>query len=246
MPLGDPLHSFYEQEIVKVFGELTFTSRSTVADPVETSLLPSPPVDDDQIDRAAKLISTSRRPMIFAGSGAIGAADAVRQLAEMIDAPVVFFRSGRGVVSNDHPLRLTIVQAYGLWDKTDLAIGIGTRMEVPGWRWGYRPQGQKTVRIDVEPAEMRRRAPDVSVIADARPAVESLIAAVTRCGFTRTVGRRQEFEDAAAPAMQTLERELQPQMSYLPGVAAGGSSRRHRYRRTLSGRVWGMDSLSCL
>lgn len=195
-----------------------FTSRSPVADPLATSLLPSPPVDSDQIDRAARLISTARRPMIFVGSGAIEAADAVRQLAEMIDAPVVSFRSGRGVLSSDHPLSLTIAQARGLWDETDLAIGVGTRLEVPGWRWGYRPPGQKMVRVDIDPAEMRRTVPDVSVIADARPAVESLIAAVTRCGFTRTEGRRQEIGRAAGDAMQVLERELQPQMAYLKAL----------------------------
>ncbi|WP_432258364.1 thiamine pyrophosphate-dependent enzyme [Cupriavidus sp. TMH.W2] len=195
-----------------------FTARSPVADPGDTSLLPSPPVDSNQIDRAATLIANSRRPMIFVGSGAIGAADAVRELAEMLDAPVVSFRSGRGVLSDDHPLGLTIVQAYELWDKTDLAIGIGTRMEVPGWRWGYRPPEQKSVRIDIDPAEMRRTVPDVSVIADARPAVESLIAAVGRHGFMRTAGRRQEIGDAAGRAMQTLERELQPQMSYLQAL----------------------------
>lgn len=195
-----------------------FTSRSTVANPGELTLLPSPPVDEDQIERAAKLISTCRRPMIFVGSGAIDAANAVEQLAEMLDAPVVAFRSGRGVVSNDHPLGLTVPQAYELWDKTDLAIGIGSRMEVPGWRWGYCPSGQKTIRIDVDPAEMRRTVPDISVIADAREAVESLIAAVGRFGFTRTEGRRAEIKDAADRAAHTLGRELQPQIAYLQAL----------------------------
>ena len=54
--------------------------------------------------------------------------------AELIDAPVVAFRSGRGIVSNAHELGLTIAAAYRLWPQTDLMIGIGTRLEVPCWR----------------------------------------------------------------------------------------------------------------
>jgi len=38
-------------------------------------------------------------------------------------------------------------------------IGIGTRLELPEWRWSYRPAGLKVVRIDIDPAEMRRFRP---------------------------------------------------------------------------------------
>ena len=65
--------------------------------------------------------------MIFVGSGAIHAREEILELAEMIDAPVVAFRSGRGIVSNAHELGLTMAAAYRLWPKTDLMIGIGTR-----------------------------------------------------------------------------------------------------------------------
>ena len=69
--------------------------------------------------------------MIFVGSGAIHAREEILELAEMIDAPVVAFRSGRGIVSNAHELGLTMAAAYKLWPTTDLMIGIGTRLELP-------------------------------------------------------------------------------------------------------------------
>ena len=81
----------------------------------------------------------------------------ILELAEMIDAPVVAFRSGRGIVSNAHELGLTMAAAYKLWPTTDLMIGIGTRLELPTMsRWPYRPDGLKSIRIDIDPAEMRR------------------------------------------------------------------------------------------
>ena len=58
--------------------------------------------------------------------------DEILELAEMIDAPVVAFRSGRGIVSNAHELGLTMAAAYRLWPKTDLMIGIGTRHGIAG------------------------------------------------------------------------------------------------------------------
>ena len=103
--------------------------------------------------------------MIFVGSGAIHAREEILELAELIDAPVVAFRSGRGIVSNAHELGLTMAAAYKLWPRTDLMIGIGTRLELPTMsRWPYRPDGLKSIRIDIDPVEMRRFTSDVAVI----------------------------------------------------------------------------------
>ena len=107
--------------------------------------LPAPQPDPDRIKAAAALIKDSKRPMIFVGSGAIHAREEILELAEMIDAPVVAFRSGRGIVSNAHELGLTMAAAYRLWPNTDLMIGIGTRLELPTMsRWPYRPDGLKS------------------------------------------------------------------------------------------------------
>ena len=81
----------------------------------------------------------------------------------------VAFRSGRGIVSNAHELGLTIAAAYKLWPATDLMIGIGTRLELPasGSPDGHTSrQGLKSVRIDIDPVEMRRVTTDVAVVAD--------------------------------------------------------------------------------
>ena len=56
--------------------------------------------------------------------------------------------------------------AYRLWPRTDLMIGIGTRMELPTtFRWPFRPDGLKSIRIDIDPSEMRRLAVDAAVVA---------------------------------------------------------------------------------
>ena len=123
-----------------------FTQRAEVGAAKTFDPFPAPQPDPDRVKAAAALISASKTPMIFVGSGAIEAREEILELAEMIDAPVVAFRSGRGIVSNAHELGLTMAAAYKLWPNTDLMIGIGTRMELPasGFRWPFQPAGLKS------------------------------------------------------------------------------------------------------
>src|ERR1700741_1852834 len=127
-----------------------FTQRADVGPSKVLDPFPAPQPDADRIKDAAALVTASKRPMIFVGSGAIHAREEILELAEMIDAPVVAFRSGRGIVSNAHELGLTMAAGYRLWPEIDLIIGIGTRMELPAssFRWPFRPDGLKSVRID--------------------------------------------------------------------------------------------------
>src|SRR6185437_9978349 len=174
-----------------------FTQRAEVGPSKPFGLLPAPLPDPDRIKAAARLIADSKTPMIFVGSGAIHARDEILELAEMIDAPVVAFRSGRGIVSNAHELGLTMAAAYRLWPTTDLTIGIGTRQELTTMtRWPYRPDGLKSIRIDIDPVEMRRFVSDVSVIADSKTGTRELAAAVKKTGYSKSSGRRAEIREA--------------------------------------------------
>jgi acetolactate synthase-1/2/3 large subunit len=176
---------------------------------------PAPLPDSDRIKAAAALIAGSTRPMIFVGSGAIHAREEILELAEMIDAPVVAFRSGRGIVSNAHELGLTMAAAYRLWPQTDLMIGIGTRLELPTMsRWPFRPEGLKSVRIDIDPVEMRRLPPDVAVVTDAKAGTRDLLAAISKAGTKKTSGRRAVIREATAAAHEEIQK-VQPQMAYL-------------------------------
>jgi acetolactate synthase I/II/III large subunit len=192
-----------------------FTQRADVGPSKPFERLPAPRPDSARIEAAAALISAAKTPMIFVGSGAIDACDEILELAELIDAPVVAFRSGRGIVSNAHELGLTMASAYRLWPRTDLMIGIGTRMELPTtFRWPFRPDGLKSVRIDIDASEMRRLAVDVPVVADAQAGTSDLLAAVRKRGYSKTSGRRSAIRDASAATLQEIQ-GVQPQMAYL-------------------------------
>jgi acetolactate synthase-1/2/3 large subunit len=192
-----------------------FTQRADVGAVKPFDLIPPPQPDSDRINDAAALVKLSKAPMIFVGSGAIHAADEILELAEMIDAPVVAFRSGRGIVSNAHELGLTMAAAYRLWATTDLMIGIGTRLELATMsRWPYRPPGLKSIRIDIDASEMRRYTPDIPVVADARAGTREFLAAVRKRGYSKTKDRRAAIREATALAHKEIQ-AIQPQMAYL-------------------------------
>src|SRR5947208_6163930 len=170
-----------------------FTQRAETGAAKPLEGFPAPLPDPERVKSAAALIANSRTPMIFVGSGAIDAGEEILELAELIDAPVVAFRSGRGIVSNAHELGLTMAAAYRLWPNTDLTIGIGTRQELTTMtRWPYRPDGLKSVRIDIDPVEMRRVTSDAAVIADAKAGTADLAAAGKNAGYSTSSGRRGE------------------------------------------------------
>src|SRR3954464_11005630 len=193
-----------------------FTQKAETASLKPLSQFAPPQPDPDRIAKAAALIAGAKAPMIFVGAGAIEAREEILELAEMIDAPVVAFRSGRGIVSNAHELGLTMAAAYKLWPTTDLMIAIGTRAELPasGFRWPYQPKGLKSIRVDIDPAEMRRLASDLAIVADAKAGTADLVTAVKRAGYARTSGRRGDIREVTATAQAEIQR-IQPQMAYL-------------------------------
>lgn len=203
-------------DVMAARGEATPLPRA-VPDP---RLEPSPA----DVERAARLLVDARAPMIMTGSGAQGASEAVRALAEALDAPVAGFRGGRGVVAEDHPLGVSSYAAFRLWKETDVLIGIGTRLEMPYMRWAApmtyirRPEAPPhLVRIDVDPAEFARLQPHVGILADAEAGTRALLEAVTalRAGGKAPPRRsREKIGRAKADARAAIE-SVQPQMSYL-------------------------------
>ena len=90
-----------------------------------------PPVDTDRIEEAAKFLGASRSPLIFVGGGAQDASAEVTRLAEALQAPVVAYRMGRGIVDSRHYLSLVLPAARKLWDSADVVLALGTNLRTP-------------------------------------------------------------------------------------------------------------------
>ncbi len=179
----------------------------------ETRRAPEPQVNPEKIKAAAAILANTRNPLIMVGGGAVDAGDEIALLAKTLNAPVTSHRSGKGIVSDDHPNYLNFVAAFDYWKDTDVLIGIGSRLELEYMRWRWLPKGLKVIRIDVDPTEMVRLKPDVGLVADAKAGTKALIAALVPTNSDRTA----EFAELNRKAKERFS-AVQPQVDYLNAI----------------------------
>jgi acetolactate synthase-1/2/3 large subunit len=144
------------------------------------------------IKEAARLITESRRPVIYAGGGILKAraAEALRELAELTGISVVTTLMARGAFPDDHPLCLGMPGMHGNYtaitsmQKADLLIALGTRFDdrVTGRVGDFAPDA-KVIHVDIDPAELGKiRRPDVPIVGDCRLVIEQIVQALRASG----------------------------------------------------------------
>ena len=172
--------------------------------------------DPEQVRRAARTLTAARNPMIMVGGGAQHASAEILELAELLQAPVVPFRSGRGIVGDDHYLGFTCGSGFKRWAETDVLLGIGSRLELQWFRWPKLHRDLQIINIDIDPTQMTRIKASIPIVADARAATRLLIEAIQREGVRRAP-RRAEFEKIKAAAWNDMQK-IQPHMQYLAAM----------------------------
>jgi acetolactate synthase-1/2/3 large subunit len=144
------------------------------------------------VREAVHLITASRRPVIYAGGGILKAraAEALRKLAELTNAPVVTTLMARGAFPDSHRQCLGMPGMHGNYTATtamqeaDLLIALGTRFDdrVTG-RVSSFAAGAKVVHVDIDPAELGKiRRPDVPIVGDCRLVIEELVRVLLASG----------------------------------------------------------------
>jgi acetolactate synthase-1/2/3 large subunit len=168
-----------------------------------------------QVREAARLISESRRPVLYVGGGVIKARAAaqLRELAELTGIPVVTTLMARGAFPDRHPQHMGMpgmhgtVAAVGALQQADLLIALGTRFDdrVTGKLDTFAP-GALIVHADIDPAEIsKNRRADVPIVGDCREVIADLIAAV-----------RAEFDQGRRPDLDAWRAQLDSLRSTYP------------------------------
>lgn len=196
---------------------LDIMAMSTAVDLPAAGEVPLPPAPDpERIEQAAKLLSEAKAPLIYVGSGAMEAGAEILALAERLQAPVVTYTGGKGVVSDRHYLAQNLLAGHELWKTADVVLAIGTRMNQPQTRWGT-DANLKLIRVDLDPVEITRIVkPAVAIVADARDAAAALLAAVK--GGPARPSRQDELDGLKAKTATTLAERLGPQCEYLAAL----------------------------
>ena len=190
---------------------------------------PKTKIDETAIRKAAKKLGAAKNPMILCGGGAQGASAEVTALSAMLQAPVLGFRRGRGVLDSRDPLSVTFPLGHELWRETDVVLAVGTRLLWQYRQWGI-DKDIAVIHVDADPEEPGRlRKPAVALIGDAKPNLARLIDEVAKHNIKRPSRKAEMQERQAKTADQTRQDRAADRVSRRhPRRIAGG---RHLRRR---------------
>src|SRR5258706_8585595 len=173
--------------------------------------------------RAVEVLRSAQRPLIVAGGGVIysEATEALLRFAEATGIPVAETQAGKGSLRYDHPLCVGAVGATGtvaantLAREADVVLGIGTRYSdfTTASRTGFAAPGVRFVSLNRAALDAAKQA-GVSVVADARVALESLNEALA--GWGTDADYRDRAHSLAQQWDETVERAYHLGHSPLP------------------------------
>ncbi|ONK69042.1 uncharacterized protein A4U43_C05F18680 [Asparagus officinalis] len=145
------------------------------------SRLPKPPARN-LIEQIVRLISESKRPVLYVGGGCSASGDELKKFVELTGIPVASTLMGLGCYPTDDELSLKMLGMHGTVyanyavDKSDLLLAFGVRFDdrVTGKLEAFASRA-KIVHIDIDPAEIgKNKQPHVSICADIKPSLQEL------------------------------------------------------------------------
>lgn len=162
--------------------------------------------DARKVKRAAAAILQATRPVLYVGGGIVnsGAAAELLAFAEQLQLPVTPTLMGLGGFPSGHELSLGMLGMHGTYvanmavSESDLLIAVGVRFDdrVTGKLATFAPNA-RVIHIDIDAANIgKNRAPDLSLIADAREALNALREEVDARGpeaIEESVTRRESW-----------------------------------------------------
>ncbi len=177
--------------------------------------------DPDLLERAARALGHARRPLIFAGGGIMlsEATPELRELAEMLEAPVLPSRNGRGALDDRHDLAANSISMPHLVAESDVILAVGTRFDQPTNALWPADKTRTYIQLDIDPSEIGRNLrPTIGIVADAKLGLQALIDRVQRHNELRS-SRREELQSIKRRAEADLG-EIQPQSGFARAIRA--------------------------
>lgn len=151
--------------------------------------LPGAP-DPAEVAAAVELLAQAERPVVIAGAGVVWSdtSNALRELAEKADVPIVNSLLGLGSIDRNDPRSLGMMGMHGEAAATmavqnaDLVLGIGIRYDdrLTGKTDGFAPKA-KIVHFDLDPSEFGKSVgTDCTVRGDLAQSLPAFVQAVGR------------------------------------------------------------------
>ena len=142
--------------------------------------------DSASIEAAAEALLDAECPVIYAGQGVhyAQAWDSLKELAELLGAPVTTSLGGKSAFPEDHPLalgsggRAIPKPVHHFLQKADLILGIGCSFTRTGF--GVKiPDGKRVIHATLDPADINKDVPvETALVGDAGLILDGLVEAV--------------------------------------------------------------------
>jgi len=183
--------------------------------------------DREALRAAARMLAEAKRPVLYAGQGVHWARawSGLRQLAELLGAPVTTSLGGKSAFPEDHPLALgsgglaVPKTVRHFLDQADVIFGIGCSFTESNFAVAM-PKGKKIIHATLDPDHLNKDiAATLGLVGDAGVTLDGLLAELAPMISTprNYSGTAQEIADMQAawlaewkPKLTSQEKPLSP------------------------------------
>jgi len=199
-------------------------SQQTNATPVTVARRPNferAAASPEGVAAASSLLLGAKAPVIFAGNGVTQAeaGGELRDVAELLGAPVATTLMAKGVFPEDHALSVGMTGIWGtrvandLTRSADVILAVGTTFgeaDCSSWNPNYTFSFPPTrlVQIDIDPQELGKIYPvDAGLVGDAKATLRDLAAALRRGTPRPSAERAADLQTRKAAWQRELSAE---------------------------------------
>ena len=172
----------------------------------------------DAIERAAKMLSDAKFPVILSGAGVVigDAINECKALAEKLDAPVCNGYQHNDSFPGSHPLAVGPLGYNGskaamqLISKADVVLALGTRLNpfstLPGYGIDYWPKNANIIQVDMNPDRIGlTKKVTVGIAGDAKQVAKQILEKLSlNAGDSSREERRNLIHQTKSAWLQTL------------------------------------------
>ena len=172
----------------------------------------------EAIDRAAKILSKAKFPVILSGAGVVigDAIEDCKKLAEKLDAPVCSGYQHNDSFPGSHPLAAGPLGYNGskaamqLISKADVILALGTRLNpfstLPGYGIDYWPKNASIIQVDINPDRIGlTKKVTVGICGDAKLVSQQILSRLSSdAGNNGRDERKNKIHQTKSAWLQTL------------------------------------------
>ena len=173
------------------------------------------------VDEVAKVLIEAERPVIYAGQGVHYAAawEELKQLAELLEAPVTTSLQGKSAFPESHPLslgsggRALPKPVHDFVNNADVIFGIGCSFAQTIYGIAI-PQGKIIIQATLDPEDLNKDVPvSYALLGDARLTLRALLEAVNDRLGERRFGRTDEIASQIQKTRESWMRAWLPKLT---------------------------------